>query len=165
MQKLATIFIRTTSLKLNLVNFNIEEPVSMKKIVHYFKTVKFWFAKKKSCKSYTQLNLSQVLSSTEKGLCVGGEGSFEIFYHPLHFMFDFYKDLIYIDLNVCVSLQPTFFFHINAFRDEVNLLHRRKENNTASGQIFQSSKKLSIMQFSKLAQGFGQQCICQCSLL
>ena len=48
--------------------------------------------------------------------------------------------IVYIYVNVCVFLEPKFFFHINAFRDEVNLqfykmLHRSKENNTVSGQI------------------------------
>ena len=40
-----------------------------------------------------------------------------------------------------MPLQPTFFFHTDAFKGDVNLqffkiLHRKKENNTVSGQIF-----------------------------
>ena len=33
---------------------------------------------------------------------------------------------------MCVFVEPTFFFHINAFK----MLHRKKENNTAPDQIF-----------------------------
>ena len=44
-------------------------------------------------------------------------------------------------MYMSVLLERTFLFHINAFRGEVNLqffkmLHRRKENNTVSDQIF-----------------------------
>ena len=45
--------------------------------------------------------------------------------------------------------EPTFFFHTNVFRFEVNLqffklLHRNKTN-TVSGRTFESFQKLSIM--------------------
>ena len=41
---------------------------------------------------------------------------------------------IYVFIYVCVFLAATFFFHINAFRGDVNfkffkMLHRRKKNN------------------------------------
>ena len=41
-------------------------------------------------------NFPQVLSCTEEGMRVGGGGQylfFDKFYHPFHFMFDFYNCL------------------------------------------------------------------------
>ena len=46
-----------------------------------------------------------------------------------------FKVLLYMymyNMYMCVFLEPTFFFHINAFK----MLHRKKENNTAPDQIF-----------------------------
>ena len=54
-------------------------------------------------------------------------------------MYNTYTYILYI--CICVFLEPTFFFHMNAFRGEINtyffkMLHREKEDNTDSGQIF-----------------------------
>ena len=58
-------------------------------------------------------------------------------------MFDFYKSLIYIIKSIwalCVFLQPTLFFHINAWRDEINTqffkMLYKKESNTVLDEIF-----------------------------
>ena len=45
--------------------------------------------------------------------------------------------LVYDAINL--YLEPTFFFHINAFRAEVK---KKEENNTVSGQILYSSSNL-----------------------
>ena len=54
-------------------------------------------------------------------------------------MYNTYTYILYI--CICVFLESTFFFHMNAFRGEINtyffkMLHREKEDNTDSGQIF-----------------------------
>ena len=82
----------------------------MKKIGHFFKTVKFWFVLTnfvrlltKSVRTICSLIFSNCLVLLRK-VCAWEErqgwrveeGKFHVlktFYHPLHFMFDFYKGL------------------------------------------------------------------------
>ena len=52
--------------------------------------------------------------------------------------------------NLCVYLEPTFFFYLNVFQGLSKMLHKTKENNTVSGQIFKPFKALRIMNFNEL---------------
>ena len=91
------------------------EAVSIKKTAYILKQLSFGLFKKKF---RLKLNLSQVLSCTEKEMCVGGgESSFDKFYHPLHFML--YVSWFLSIEDLLFQIRQAIYFYIHSLEEGI----------------------------------------------